>query len=80
MKYIVFGDGQAVVFAETADHKLMAGNQWVRSAGFCRIETYRNQFDDLRAKIVCWGESKSLGMKSNPEEDAKAISQIWFGC
>ena len=75
MKYIVFGNGQVVV-SETADHKLMAGNQWVRSVGFCRIETYIDQFDYLRTKIVCWGESKSLGMKSNPEEDAKAISQI----
>lgn len=48
----------------------------VVSAGFCRIETFRNQWDDVRAKVSVWGKSASLGVKNNPE-DTKIIERIW---
>lgn len=78
MKYIVFADNTAVVFAESSSHKFVAGDKMVRSAGFCRIETYRNDFDDVRAKVSVYGESTTLGVKSE-KEDAELIANM-FRC
>lgn len=64
MKYIIFSDESAVIFADEASHKFIAGDKPVRSAGFCRVETYRNEYDDICAKISCWGKSDSLGVGS----------------
>lgn len=66
MKYIIFQDGGSIIFSENVSHKSMANNKPVLSVGFCRIETYRNNNDDIRAHISCWGESTSLDVKSNP--------------
>lgn len=69
MKYIVFEDGGTIVFAESKDHSHMAGNRPVRSAGFCWVETMRNQYDDLVFKdCVCYGRSDSLNVDSHPED------------
>lgn len=76
MKYIIFSNGEPVIFPDTLGHKEVAGMRMVDSAGFCRIETYRNQWDDIRAKVSVWGESTSLGVKSNPV-DAEIIKKIW---
>lgn len=77
MKYIVFENSEAVIFSDTIGHDEVAGNKPVKSAGFCSIETFRNQFDDTRARVSVWGESTSLKKKSNPE-DIYNISRIWF--
>lgn len=77
MKYIIFTNGSPVIFPNSVGHKEIAGNKMVVSAGFCRIETFRNQWDDIRAKVFVWGESKSLGVKSDPE-DAEIIERIWI--
>ena len=77
MKYIIFEDDSAILFSEGLDHKAMAKNSPVRSAGFCTIETYRNSFDDIRARVSCYGESISLSVKSN-EGDNKIIERMWF--
>lgn len=76
MKYIVFLDGTATVFADTASHKQIAAGRAVRSAGFCRVETYRNQFDDIRAKIQVWGKSDTLQVSSN-KEDIQFLEEIF---
>lgn len=76
MKYIIFANNEPVIFPDTLGHNEVAGNRMVNSAGFCRIETYRNQWDDTRAKVSVWGESTSLKVKSCPE-DAKIIEKIW---
>lgn len=77
MKYIIFEDDSAILFSEGLDHKAMAKNSPVRSAGFCTIETYRNDFDDIRAKVICYGESLSLHKTAN-EGDDKIIKTLWF--
>ena len=64
MKYITFFDNTAVVFPDTASHKEIAGDKLVRSAGYCRVETYRDKYDNVRAKVSCWGKSDSLGVAS----------------
>lgn len=76
MKYIIFANGSPVIFPDSVGHKEVAGNKMVVSAGFCRIETFRNQWDDIRAKVSIWGKSTSLGVKSNPD-DAEIIERIW---
>lgn len=76
MKYIVFENGDAIIFADSMDHKFTANDRPVRSAGFCQIETFRNQFDDIRAKIACYGESLSLNKKSQPD-DHLILERIW---
>lgn len=79
MKYIVFESGDAVVFSNGADHKAMANGRKVRSAGFCFIETGRNQWDDIVVKrFGCYGDSQSLGVKSMPE-DSEIVKQIFIG-
>ena len=77
MKYIVFEDDTAIVFADSSSHKAMAGTKPVRSAGFCLIETHRNAFDDVRAKVSVWGESTTLNKKSNPQ-DVETLQRIWM--
>lgn len=76
MKYIIFANGEPVIFPDTLGHNEVAGSRMVNSAGFCHIETHRNQWDDIRAKVSVWGESTSLKVKSNPE-DAEIIGKIW---
>lgn len=76
MKYIIFENGEAIIFSETANHRDMAGNSAVKSAGYCRVETYRNQFDDIRAKVDVWGDSYTLKVVSHPE-DAKILENIF---
>lgn len=76
MKYIIFENGEPVIFPDTLSHKEVAGNHPVKSAGFCTVETYLNQFDDLRAMATVWGESISLGKKSD-DKDEDIIESIW---
>ena len=77
LKYIVFMDNSVVVFSNSTSHKFVAGEKVVRSAGFCRIETYRNQFDDVRAKVSVWGRSDTLNVNSDPS-DAELISMMFM--
>jgi hypothetical protein len=77
MKYIVFLDGSAIIFSKTTSHKWMAGDKIVRSAGFCTVETYRNQYDDIRAKVQVYGKSDTLGVESNPA-DAKILEEMFI--
>lgn len=69
MKYIIFTDGSAVIFGDTTSHKAVAGNRPVSSAGFCRVETFRNDYDDVRAKVSAWGKSDSLDTYSRPGDN-----------
>lgn len=77
MKYIVYQDGTAVVFPDFADHKAMLGNKIPVSAGFCRVETRRNQFDDVVADVSCWGNSQTLNLESKGDKDAESIARIF---
>lgn len=75
MKYIVFDDGSVILFSDSEDHKKMSAGRPVRSAGFCVFETKRNVFDDIVCGSVgAFGESKSLGITSMPE-DTKIIKE-----
>lgn len=76
MKYVIFQSGDAIIFGDFASHKDMAGNRPVMSAGFCMVETFRNQFDDIRAKVSVWGKSDSLHVESN-QRDSEVLAAIF---
>ena len=76
MKYIIFENNTAVIFSDTTSHKSIAGERPVRSAGFCSVETYRNEWDDIRANISVWGYSSTLKKKSDPE-DALILKEMF---
>ena len=82
MKYIIFEDGAAVLFADSNNHRDIAMTRRipVRSAGFCRIETARNQFDDIVVRTVqCYGRSDTLQVNSDPVNDEPIVREIFRG-
>ena len=79
MKYIVFQDGSAITFSDTLSHKEVAGNKRVQSAGFCVVETYRDNFDNIKAKVSCYGESTSLGVGSLSSDNEDVARIFRFG-
>ena len=77
MKYIIFESGAAVIFCDSTSHDEMAGEKPVASAGFCIIETYRNEFDDIRARVSCYGKSESLGKTCQPGDEEILKRVFW---
>lgn len=73
MKYIIFQDGTFVLIPNFASHKNFNIYQPV-SAGFCRIESFRNEFDDVCYKVSCYGRSDTLKLDSRGKEDEKIIT------
>lgn len=72
MKYVIYSDGLCAIFSNSISHRDMninPINNPVISAGFCRVETFRDNFDDVRAKVSCFGNSTSLGLGSRPEDE-----------
>ena len=76
LKYIILKSGSPILFGDASKHSEVARKENVQSAGFCFIQ-FKEDKDAY--DITCFGESTSLGIKSNPEEDAKAISFL-FNC
>lgn len=75
----MFLDNSAIVFSDRCDHKYMANGRPVKSAGFCSIETKRNQFDDVVLSYCsCYGQSTSLGVKADPC-DSEIVQEIFRG-
>jgi hypothetical protein len=77
-KYIILGGEKTtmmftpIVFPEHMQHVSVAerfgGKENVLSAGFIKVSV-----QDGDVKVTCWGESKSLGIKSDGENDARFI-------
>ena len=79
MKYIIFDNGTGILFSNMQNHSDMTFGRNVVSAGFCRVETTRNQFDDIIVKDVqCYGKSDSLGITSH-SGDSEIIRDIFLG-
>lgn len=66
-KYVKTKDGDIIVFSETIQHSNFKNWNPV-SAGF--IMFYIDK-ETGNPNCKCYGESISLGLKSNPEEDTK---------
>lgn len=78
MKYIVFADNTVCIFPNGCSHKWMASDRVVISAGFCNIETFRDQFDDTRVRVYCYGRSDSLNVDSHKDIDENLIRRMWM--
>lgn len=76
-KYIVVStmfSEQIIIFSSVIDHKTVAGNMNVISAGFVDILCTRDKNKHgeyyLKIKTHCYGESKTLKLSSRPKEDS----------
>lgn len=74
-KYIIVktehGCEVAIVFDPMLDHSAVAGSRKVLSAGFCsfgigQVDTGIGAYDTVVINV--WGESVTLGIKSNPDD------------
>lgn len=69
MKYVILNSEQAILFPDAVSHSSVAQEDQVLSAGFCSVETYRDEYDDIRAKVSVWGDSTTLNRKSDPGDE-----------
>lgn len=78
LKYIVTDSGSFALFSETCVHADMARGMYGKpaGAGFARlfVDDEVENIEEVKLKIVCGGESVSLGIKSR-EEDEKIINR-----
>lgn len=69
-KYIIIGVDTPVVFDETLVHanvaRALGAATNITGAGFCQISS---------SEFVCWGESISLGVKSNGDHDSLILTR-----
>ena len=69
IKYVVTERNNAILLPSSMTHKDFQ-RHGIRSAGFCRFD-WNPEVGRWEAK--CWGESVSLGIKSTPVEDERAV-------
>ncbi len=82
LKYIIFDDSYPCIIGECNKHSDVHGMGHPTSAGFCSI---REVADDSphaislrKIEVHCWGESSSLGVKSNHEHDSKILERLFL--
>lgn len=75
VKYIIIDENKSpILFGKLVIHSDVAKPfDTIKSAGFCKIS-----FQNNKLKIKCFGESSTLNIKSNPEEDEKLIKESFF--
>jgi hypothetical protein len=74
-KYVII-DGSAIVFSAAIQHKDMVRfNQKCTGAGFVTFDIQKDSYGDNIVVANCYGESVSLGIKSNGEEDSIRITR-----
>jgi hypothetical protein len=74
-KYVII-DGSAIVFSAAIQHRDMVGfNQKCTGAGFVTFNTQKDSWGNDIVVANCYGESVSLGIKSNEEEDSMRITR-----
>ncbi len=82
IKYIIFDEILPVLFSEGHQHKAYRQIGIPTSAGFCAFEQIEDRdpfsltYKKKLYKVTCWGESISLGIKSNPEWDESIIKRL----
>lgn len=77
-KYIVINQAIAIVFPICLAHKDVVSGVTCEikslNAGYCQIEAVTN----YEFAVKCWGESKTLNVKSNPKQDEWAIKTLLY--
>ena len=82
LKYVMIDNCMPVLFGDYFAHKQFSNLGKITSAGFCQIEEIptpqeRRDISSVKMfKVYCFGESVSLGKKSNPEMDSKVIERV----
>lgn len=74
MKYIMFIDETFVILPRSQNHSDYAGSKVPISAGYLIMESYRNQYDDIRYRVSCYGQSDSMGLSSR-KDDSEIIQR-----
>ena len=78
-KYIKTKNHQIIVFSELMEHKDFADWEPV-SAGFININTIHHSEGNYHGTdCICYGESVSLHLKSDPEKDTKLAKKQILG-
>jgi hypothetical protein len=77
-KYIIIDKVFPVIFHPGIEHKMEAAGRNVTSAGFCETVIVHDQFDRIRLRVYCSGESNSLGLGPKPS-DAKLLKSMLLG-
>jgi hypothetical protein len=72
-KYIIREYG-AVMFNDCYNHNDFGNERCVTSAGFFCVNFDVREPQGI--KVTCWGESTTLGKKSDPINDAKKIKRL----
>lgn len=75
-KYVMLEYGP-VLFTDCYNHSDMKKIGAVKSAGF--FYTQANPDAEYGLDVICHGESISLGIKAQPEHDAKQIKALILG-
>lgn len=75
VKYVVFENGGFVLVPITMNHSDVTGCGTPVSAGFARITSRMNEFDDIRYDVCCYGGSYSLTLETRGTEDEKIIAR-----
>ena len=71
LKYVIFKNGQGIVFGEDWAHSDFLRFMDVVSAGFVNV-------DCSERKAVCYGKSVSLVLSSDVERDSRIVTSILF--
>ena len=76
LKYIMFDDGSFLIFPLMSSHAEVARGSKVSSAGFVNFVPKEDKdYPGLyECEASCFGESTTLGIKSNEEQDSRIIS------
>jgi hypothetical protein len=74
-KYVIV-EGCGIIFSAAIQHRDMVGyNQKCTGAGFVNFGIETDSYGDTIMVAKCYGESVSLGIRSNPEEDSKLLTR-----
>lgn len=70
-KYIIIEYSYPIIFSECNKHSDFKHLGEITSAGFCNVNLYEDEMD-------VYGESVSLGIKSDPDNDAPILNKLIF--
>lgn len=82
IKYIIIDGIKPRLFSDAETHKELARGQVVTSAGFCDFHQTQDRdplgdnYRQFNWVVSCYGKSESLGIASNPINDAAIIKRM----
>lgn len=84
LKYVIIDHCKPITFGEYFKHSDFSHMGEITSAGFCSIQQIPTNFEKYPRistvdmfEVTCFGESISLGIKSNPSTDEVLIRMLY---